>query len=527
MIGKVLKVILITIGVLLLLLVALPFIFKDRIVERVKQEINEQLDARVEFGRFGLSLIRNFPNASLWVNDFRIIGEGQFAGDTLADIGRTMVTVDVFGMISGSDYEIKSIRLDRPRLLFKLLADGSANWNIVAGEEEVDTDIEYSDQVSDFKLSLRRVDIREGYVAYLDDKYVTYIHANDINAVLRGDLTASITNLNTRDATIGSFSLRYDEWPVLSRVQAQLTAEMEADLDRFVFTFRDNLIHLNSLPLVFEGMIGWPEDDLEMDFRFAAARSDFASFLSLVPALYAKDFESLTTSGSMMLEGHVKGAFTDDVYPGFGLSIHIDNGMFKYPDLPASVDQVNIRANIANPGIDLDLTVVDVPVFQMQLAGTPIEARFHLKTPMSDPQFDTWVAGRLDLSQVKEFYPLEEGYILNGLIGGNTEMRGKLSDIEQGNYEAFHAAGNILASDIYIATPFLEHAVEVSTADLRFNPQEVSLEAFAMKLGESDIAATGSILNIPGYLFSDQLLRGRFTTRSSYFNLNALMEASS
>ncbi len=522
MIGKVLKITLIIVGVLLLLLVAIPVIFKDRIVERVKHEINEQVDARVEFGRFGLSLIRNFPNASFWVNDLRVIGEGEFSSDTLADIGRTLVTVDLFGMISGSDYEIKSIRLDRPRLLFKLLADGSANWDIVAVEEDAEIDV--ADQTSDFRLSLRRVDIRGGHVAYLDDKFVTYIYANDINAVLRGDLTASITNLTTRDATIGSFSLRYDEWPVLSRVEARLTAEMEADLDRFVFTFRDNLIHLNALPLVFEGMVGWPADDLEMDFRFAATRSDFASFLSLVPAVYATDFEGLTTSGSMMLEGHVKGAFTDVVYPGFGLSLQIDNGMFQYPGLPASVSHVNVSANITNPGVDLDLTVVDVPVFRMQLAGTPIDARFHLKTPISDPEFDTWVAGQLDLSQVKQFYPLDEGFVLRGVVGGDAEMRGKLSDVEQGNYEAFHAAGNMIASDIHIGTPYMEYAVEVSSAVLRFDPQEVSLEAFSMKLGDSDIAATGSILNIPGYLFSDQLLRGWFTTRSSYFDLNALME---
>ncbi len=523
MIGKILKVVFITTGLFLLLLIALPFVFKGKIVERVKHEINEQLDAQVEFGDFGLSLIRNFPYASLWVHDLRVIGEGVFAGDTLADIGRTKVTVDVLGLFGGSDYEVKSIQLDSPKLLLKLLEDGTANWNIVAVGDDVEDAPE--EGVSDFKLSLTRVEIHSGDVSYVDDMFVTYIYANDINAVLRGDLTAAVTSLSTKDATIGSFSLRYDEWPVLSRVAARLTAEMEADMDRMVFTFRDNLIHLNALPLVFEGMVGWPEEAMEMDFRFAAAKSDFASFLSLVPALYSKDFEALTTSGTMKLEGHVKGAFTDDVYPAFGLSIQIDDGMFQYPGLPASVDHVNVVASIANPGVDLDLTVVDIPVLKMQLAGAPIEARFHLKRPMSDPQFDTRVAGRLDLSQVERFYPLDEGYALRGLIEGDVEMRGTLSAFEQGNYEAFYAAGSMVANDLFIATPMLDHTVEVATADLRFNHQEVRLESFAMRLGDSDLAATGSIGNLPGYLFSDQLLRGRFATRSSYFDLNALMDA--
>lgn len=524
MIGKVLRVIFITVGVLLLLLIALPFVFKDRIVERVKQEVNERLDARVEFGTFGLSLIRNFPNASLWVNDFRVIGAGSFEGDTLADIERTQVTVDLFGMVRGSNYDIKSIRLDNPKLLFKLLEDGSANWNIVAGDGEEEAVADMDEQESDFRLSLNRVDIRSGQLAYVDDKFVTYIHANDVNAVIRGDLTTSLTNLSTQNATIGSFSLRYDEWPVLSRVAAKLDVDMDIDLDRFVFTFRDNLIQLNALPLTFEGMIGWPNDDLEMDFRFGAVRSDFASFLSLIPALYTKDFDNMATSGNMMLDGHVKGLFAGEVYPGFGLNVKIDNGMFQYPGLPASVDDVNIEASIANPGVDLDLTVVDIPVFQMQLAGMPLDARLYLETPMSDPQFDTRVVGRFDLSQVKQFYPLDEGYSLSGLFDGDVEMRGKLSSFEQGDYDAFFAAGNVVVSELFVSAPMLEHALEIDTAVLRFNPQEVGLEAFSMKLGESDLEATGSILNIPGYLFSDQLLRGRFTTQSSYFDLHALMD---
>ncbi len=520
MIRKVVKIIAIAFAVLLLLLIVLPVIFKGKIVDRVKQEVNNQLDARVEFGAFGMSLIRNFPNATLWVRDFRVIGEGAFKKDTLADIGRIMVSFDVLSLFRGSDYEINRIRLDNPRFLFKLLADGSANYDIM-----IDTgDSLETEAPSDFSLSLNRVEINKGYVAYHDDLYVTYVEASDINGVFRANMKGAVTTITTRDATIASFSLRYDQWPVLSRVRALLTAEMDADLDRMVFTFRDNLIQLNELPLVFEGMVGWPVDDLEMDFQFGAARSDFASFISLVPALYMKDFDQLKTAGSMKLEGHVRGGYTEASYPGFGLSLVIDNGMFQYPGLPASVDNVNVTANITNPGEDLDLTVVDIPRFGVRLAGTPIEARFHLERPMSNPQFDTKITGTLDLSMVEQYYPLEDGYVLKGLIDSDLEMRGKLSSFEQSDYDAVYASGKFVAKEVVVKAPMLEDQLEIDLADLRFNPKQVKLEAFRMRLGQNDLAATGEIHNLPGYLFDDQLLKGSFTAQSSFFDLNTIME---
>ena len=52
----------ITILVLLVVLISLPFIFKDKIVEKFKEETNKNINAKVDFGDFDLSLIRSFPN---------------------------------------------------------------------------------------------------------------------------------------------------------------------------------------------------------------------------------------------------------------------------------------------------------------------------------------------------------------------------------------------------------------------------------------------------------------------------------
>jgi hypothetical protein len=124
----------------------------------------------------------------------------------------------------------------------------------------------------------------------------------------------------------------------------------------------------------------------------------------------------LKADGSLELNGFVKGIYTDDEIPGFGVKLGVKDGMFQYPNLPASVSNVQFSLNIDNPGKDIDLTVIDMPALRMNLGGNPIDARLNLRTPVSDPQIDALLKGRIDLSQVGNFYPLEEGTTLRGLV---------------------------------------------------------------------------------------------------------------
>ena len=519
MVKKTLKIAGIIMAFLLVLLLVLPIAFKGRIVEKVKTEINKNLNATVEFGTFRLSLLRNFPNASLSMNDLKIIGAEAFAKDTLVAIDRTLVTINLFSLFGEQGFEINSISMDRPDLLLKVLRDGTANWDIMKESDEAeDTD---EDAVV---LHLKRVKLNRGNVSYLDEEGEIFIVAKDLNAALKGDLSLDVTDISTRNATIGSFSLRYGQMPILSNIAGKVTAEMEANLKDYVFTFRENEFLLNELPVSFDGVISLPGDDIVMDFRFGALQSDFKNFLSIIPAVYTKDFSALKSSGSMELEGFVKGIYNEDETPGFGLKLDVQDGMFQYPGLPASVSNVQLRLNVDNPGKDLDLTVVEMPVLTLNLGGNPLDAKLTLKTPVSDPDIDALLIGRIDLGEMDRYFPLEEGTSLRGMLDSDLQARGKLSAIENKQFRAFFAEGHFKENDVLYVSPDLPHTLEVAAAEFNLSPQFVSLPAFSMKLGESDLNANGRIDNLLGFLLDDQVLKGSFETRSAFFNINQLME---
>jgi cell division septum initiation protein DivIVA len=509
----------IVVGSLLLLLIILPFAFKGKIVERVRTEINKNLNANVEFGAFRLSFIRSFPDVLVRIDELKIIGVGPFEKDTLAAIGRTGVTIDLFSLFRESGFEVKSVRLEQPNILLKVLKDGTANWDIM--KETEDDEIAEGDA---FVLHLKQARISRGNLIYHDDEIATYVLAEDVNATLRGDLSLEVTTISTRNASIGAFSLRYEKMPILSKIAVNLTAEIEANLVDYIYTFRENEAFFNELPVRFDGLIGLPEEGILMDFTFAALRSDFKDFLSIIPAVYTKDFSALKADGTLELNGFVKGTYTEDEIPGFGIKLGIKDGMFQYPNLPASVSHVQLSLNIDNPGKDFDLTVVDMPALKMNLGGNPIDAKLNLRTPVSDPQIDALLNGSIDLSQVKNFYPLEAGTSLRGFIDSDLQARGRMSAIKSGRYNDFFAEGHLKVNNLFYSASDLPQTVEVSLAEFFLSPQFVSMPAFAMKLGESDLNASGRIDNILGFVLDKQLLTGSFETRSSFFNLNQLME---
>jgi predicted solute-binding protein len=70
--------------VIIVLLILAPFIFKDKIVAIVKEQANNNLNAKVDFGEFDLSIFSSFPDFRFKINNVSVIGVDAFAGDTLS-----------------------------------------------------------------------------------------------------------------------------------------------------------------------------------------------------------------------------------------------------------------------------------------------------------------------------------------------------------------------------------------------------------------------------------------------------------
>lgn len=512
-------------GILLLLLllfiIAAPFIFKDKIIAKVKEEANNNLNAKVDFGPFDLTVFSSFPNLTLTINDVSVANINEFAGDTLFSVKQLSATVDLMSVIGGSQYKVREVVLDKPRILARVLKDGKANWDITkaSGDSAATT---APAEPSTFKMSLKNLEIKEGYIVYDDASMDMRTVLDKFNHTLSGDFTEDQFLLQTM-SSMERFTFTYGGIDYINKAKTSIKADLDADMTAFKFTFKENEIVLNELMLGVDGWFAMPGNDMNMDIKFKAKQSEFKNFLSLVPAVYTKDFASVKTSGKLAFDGYVKGTYNDKLMPGFGTRILISDAMFQYPSLPKSANNIDIDVNIDNKTGDPDATVIDINKFHVEMAGNPVDIRMHVTTPVSDANIDGTVLGKVNLATVKDVVPLEKGDDLDGMITADIKMKGRMSSIDKGKYEEFNASGQLSVLDMNYKTKDTPYDMLISKMYLNFSPQFVELSAFDAKLGKSDIKAEGKIENFLQYFFKDELLKGRFSMSSGLMDLNQFM----
>ncbi|HZD04189.1 MAG TPA: hypothetical protein VE173_04700, partial [Longimicrobiales bacterium] len=89
----------VALGSVLAVLILVPLFFGGPIAERVRAGIDGAVAARVDWGGFGLTLFRDFPNPTVRLDDLTVIGVDRFEGDTLAAVGSFRLSLDLGSVV--------------------------------------------------------------------------------------------------------------------------------------------------------------------------------------------------------------------------------------------------------------------------------------------------------------------------------------------------------------------------------------------------------------------------------------------
>ncbi len=504
--------------------VAVPYFFKDKIIAKAKEEISKQLNAKVDFSDIDLSLlknIRNFPNIALGIDDLTITGIAPFEGDTLLNIGSANASLDLMSVIKGEQYKIEAISLEDASLNAIINKEGIANWNILKPSTDTATS-------KPFALALNKLALDNINLYYDDLKGGTSLKIVNLNHKGKGDFASEILDY-TSSTAIEKLSFSQGLITYLKEATLNLESSVNIDQTQHKYTFKENKLILNRLGLLLNGFIQIPDSTKTvMDISFNADKTDFKSLLSLIPAVYSKDFKDIVASGILKLDGMAKGTLQGDAYPAFALNLKVDNGKFQYPKLPTAVTDVFIDAHINNPGGNLDKTLINVPDLRLKLANEPIVAKLKVATPISDPNVDLSAKGKINLADVQKFYPLEGVQKLTGNAHVDLTVKAKKSDVDAKRYQNVQAAGNISANGIEYASKEVPKPVSVSNLLLNFTPQYVDVPQCVAKIGNSDFDIKGKLENVIGYVLSkDAVITGNVNIVSNKIDANEFLPDSS
>ena len=503
--------------------VAAPIIFKDKLALILKEQINKNLNAKVDFSDVDISIISTFPKAGLILENLSITNFEPFKGDTLFYAKEIELKMPLSGLTKTAEDAIEINSFTIQNALVNIISDSNGNTNYDIAKKTAESKVEETstEPQKGFTFSIEEYAITDTEINYIDQESELSVNLTKFNHNGSGDLSSDVSNLKT--ITTSNISVNSGDSNYLNNNTIALNADLEIDQLQSKYTFLENSFKLNQLELIFDGFVKQNKTNNEFDLKFNTPTSDFKNFLALLPAEYSKNIENVQTNGSFTIKGFAKGIMDDNNIPKFNVNIVSENASFKYPELPKSVKNISLNTTIANTTGKTEDIYLDLDKLSLQIDQDVFNANGKIKQLTNNRFVDMNLDGTLNLGHLSQAYPIQLDNELKGILKANLHSSFSQSAIDNNQYEQIKNNGDFSISDFEFASKDIVNPIYISKAAVDFTPQKIYLRTLNIKSGESDINGTGTIDNLMGFLFSDKNLKGNFNLSSTLFKVSDFM----
>ncbi|MBL7873036.1 MAG: hypothetical protein JNM78_15575 [Cyclobacteriaceae bacterium] len=500
---KIVKKILMGVGILILVVVAaayiIPVLFKDDIKSAIDKELAKNINADIIFdvNNFDLTLFSNFPNVTVKIKELGVFNREPFAGTPLFVVEEFAVELNLKELVFGDQLRIKGITLFRPQITIKVLPDGKSNYDITYPSPEA---APAAEEPGSFSFGIDHWKISDGQLTYDDQSIPFYTSLKGLNHSGSGDFNEKEFDLKTK-TTIDSFTVKFDGTEYLTNKQAEFSAIIGISEEYTRYTFKDNSTRLNDFTMHLEGWFKMNENDYAMDMQFSSPENSFKSLLSLVPGMYTKDFGNIETKGDLSFSGFVKGTMSDTQMPAFNMALNVTDAMFKYPDLPTAISNINMDLLVDNKTGVIENTVIDLKKLHLEFGTNPVDARLLIEN-LKDYRMDANVKAALNLAELGTMFPMD-GLEMKGAFAVDATAKGVYDSIRKVmpsvNATMSLANGYVKSSEFPIPLEDLRFKASIQNATGKIAETLINVKDFGMLLDGERFTADLILQNLDDY----------------------------
>lgn len=500
---KALKWISIIIGGLIVIIIAaaliLPVVFKDEIKAAIDKEIAKSVNADVVFDAndFSLTLFRHFPNITAEMHNLGVFNRAPFEGEPLFVMEKLEIEINLKDILFGDKLRLKGITLLHPVINIKVLKDGRANYDIAIPSADT---IQTPEEPSKFSFGIDHWEIVEGRVSYNDQSIPFSMDLKGLNHSGSGDFTQDEFDLKTLTKT-DTLNVVFDGIEYMSNKRAEIDATILISEEVSKYTFKDNQAKINDFVMSFDGWFKMNPKDFGMDISFKSPENTFKSLLSLVPGIYTKSFGNIETKGDLTFNGFVKGTLSDKQMPAFNVDLKVKDAMFKYPDLPTAINNINVDLLLDNKDGIVENTVIDLKKLHLDFGANPVDAHA-LITKMYPTHLDAFLAAKLNLAELSKMFPMD-GLEMKGNYAVNLTAKGIYDSLKKVipaiDATMSLANGYVKSKDFPLPLQEMKFNSHIKNTSGKMAETVIAVNDFSMMLDNEKIIADLLLQNLDDY----------------------------
>jgi len=405
---------------------------KETIIKKVVNTVNEGLTTPISYQSAGVSFLSTFPSIGVKLRDVSIDSE-QDDTPSLMKLGTFQVNVNIVEALQNKvSYSIKKLKL----------ADGTITaYTDLNGKTNYDISKESSGESNATNISLESFEVDQINLRYINTQTKVNLNVEDINANGSIDYLDQNVDVDLEYDAIVDGGFINDHLNINGSGSLLLTDDMAR------LSFDDLETYINDLPISSSGTMSLGSSGA-YDIAIASPETEVKKLASLLNVFYEHEYSSLRSSGTYDLKGTISGN-SSGTYPLYDMMLKLNNGSLSYPSLPKNIDRLNADISFKNTAQSRAFTTVMINTLDIAIAGNYIKALGNIKNKSEAYDIDIDSDFELNLNDLRECIPLEEGTELTGILDGkiaiNTAVNGSLGFISSGE-ELFDV--EILGRDI-------------------------------------------------------------------------------
>ncbi len=456
-------------------------------------EINKSLTAEIQIDDVQLSLVKDFPYASVRFTGVRIKEATKLPSKNYLLTAKTVsLQFNILDLLR-KKYRVKNISLSDVEITPRVYADGGDNfhfWKQSSGNAN-----------ENFNFELQRVQIRNLHLHYMNDASLTFIDTHIPGFDANGKFGNSKYTLDLAGRfLIHDFKSQGTSY--ISERDLNVWLLLEVDNSTGLYNIQKGALETGKLKLTTSGNFIYSDKQKQVNLDITATGSTLQEMMSLVPSRYTKNFDGYKFEGTGNIISKISGMFGGNYSPAVSVSLQLQKGSIT--ERKSGISMRNVSAMVAydvkKDGMNESLTINNLKAS----LGDGFVSGSMVMQGFSSPSIQCNLNASLNLNELQQFLKYEQFTSMSGWFKLNAAFSGKITDIDHLAssdflHSKFTGTGSIQQASLGLKN--YELPIKGIQSVFSFNGNDLQLQQLSFQAGRSDFMLHGTLGNLLSWIF--------------------------
>ena len=487
------------------------YIYKDRIINLLVEEVNTKLKTQLEVDLIDISLFKGFPNVAVVFNGVNF--HSTFKNESLVVADKVYCLLNVLELLN-KDILIEKITIDKGSFIVHTDKFGNKNYDVFVNRD--------ASNESSAGLTIRSIEITNSSIKYLDDPMdidMLYTIENlDGAASLENDIVDVYVQSTFE---IPNADMDYLYWAIGKKIKINTRVIYKEKY----FEVSSSELRINNAYFRFKGELDF-ENQNTVALNFDGENNKFLDLVTLLPVKLQTELAPYNGNGIIDFNAKLNGVFSNKSLPQFEATIKLTDFEINHEQFKETLHSINLDGDI----LIKDLSKLETGTLILAHSTASVKNRTVSFSGsinnFTNPQIKGYVLGDIDMPWLVSIIKTTPDSLVTGSLGLNLNVDISLTKVK----DSWSVTNNALAGSLKLTNisfnPNNVIYVQNLFGSLSISGDNLSINDVSGKIESSDFVINGSILK-PLSLFNNEsigILEANLDIKSNKLNLDELVD---